>query len=93
METSLNGPGFSITLGNISGIARVMETKTTDIIALLDAPTTAPAWPKNGYAPIKDNSSSKSKAGANGSTSATPFKGPISTLDPYLLLSPIFHTY
>ena len=27
--------------------------KTTDILELLDAPTTAPAWPKNGYGNVE----------------------------------------
>jgi dihydroxyacetone kinase len=49
-ETSLNGPGFSISLGNLSGLARSTGVSSTEIIRLLDAPTNAPAWPKNGYA-------------------------------------------
>lgn len=48
-ETSLNGPGFSVTLGNLTGIATTMEIPVDEIIAMLDAPTTAPAWPKNAY--------------------------------------------
>lgn len=48
-ETSLNGPGFSISLGNLSGLARSTGVSSTEIIRLLDAPTNAPAWPKNGY--------------------------------------------
>jgi dihydroxyacetone kinase len=53
LETSLNAQGFSITLGNMSGMARAMELKDEEIIELLDAPTNAPAWPKNGYAPCE----------------------------------------
>jgi dihydroxyacetone kinase len=49
-EASLNGPGFSISLGNLSGLARSMGVSSTEILRLLDAPTNAPAWPKNGYA-------------------------------------------
>ncbi|KAF2489686.1 dihydroxyacetone kinase [Lophium mytilinum] len=75
METSLNGPGFSITLGNISGIARIMETKTSEIISLLDLPTTAPAWPKNGYAPIKENASLAQNTSGESKTPAA--QGPI----------------
>ncbi|KAI9691432.1 MAG: hypothetical protein M1822_007503 [Bathelium mastoideum] len=48
-ETSLNGPGFSITLGNLSNIARGMDMTSSEVLDLLDAPTSAPAWPKNGY--------------------------------------------
>lgn len=49
-ETSLNGPGFSISLGNLSAISRALNHDVSEFIQLLDAPTTAPAWPKNGYA-------------------------------------------
>jgi dihydroxyacetone kinase len=49
-ETSLNGPGFSISLANLSGLARSTNSSPKEILQLLDAPTDAPAWPKNGYA-------------------------------------------
>ncbi|KAF1970623.1 dihydroxyacetone kinase-like protein [Bimuria novae-zelandiae CBS 107.79] len=52
METSLNGQGFSITLGNMSGMARAMSVSDEEIFSLLDAPTNAPAWPKNNYLPV-----------------------------------------
>jgi dihydroxyacetone kinase len=53
METSLNGQGFSITLGNMSGMAKAMSISDDDVFALLDAPTNAPAWPKNNYVPVE----------------------------------------
>lgn len=53
METSLNGQGFSITLGNMTGMARAMSVSDSDIFDLLDAPTNAPAWPKNNYVAIE----------------------------------------
>ena len=46
MEGSLNGQGFSITLGNMSGMAKGMDLKIEEVIELLDAPTNAPAWPR-----------------------------------------------
>ena len=55
LETSLNGQGFSITLGNMSGMAKGMELTDEEVIELLDAPTNAPAWPKNGYRPTNYN--------------------------------------
>lgn len=64
-ETSLNGQGFSITLGNMSGMAKAMGLQDEEVIALLDAPTNAPAWPKNGYSPItacKESEQLRSKA-------------------------------
>jgi triose/dihydroxyacetone kinase / FAD-AMP lyase (cyclizing) len=54
-ETSLNGPGFSLTLGNVTGMAKTMEVSEEEILELLDAPTTAPAWPKNGYAAVGES--------------------------------------
>lgn len=53
METSLNGQGFSITLGNMSGMAKAMSVSDDEIFSLLDAPTNAPAWPKNNYATVQ----------------------------------------
>ena len=53
LETSLNGQGFSVTLGNMSGMASAMGVSDDEIISLLDAPTNAPAWPKNNYVPVK----------------------------------------
>ncbi|KAF9736491.1 hypothetical protein PMIN06_006584 [Paraphaeosphaeria minitans] len=53
LETSLNGQGFSITLGNMSGMAKAMSVSDEEIFALLDAPTNAPAWPKNNYVPVQ----------------------------------------
>ncbi|KAF2734489.1 dihydroxyacetone kinase-like protein [Polyplosphaeria fusca] len=67
LETSLNGQGFSITLGNMSGMARAMAMQTHEIIALLDAPTNAPAWPKNNYVPVdvsQETASLREKANA-----------------------------
>ncbi|KAJ4984841.1 dihydroxyacetone kinase [Stagonosporopsis vannaccii] len=55
LETSLNGQGFSITLGNMSGMAKGMDLTDEEVIGLLDAPTNAPAWPKNGYRPTNYN--------------------------------------
>ncbi|KAF3914522.1 hypothetical protein AA313_de0208700 [Arthrobotrys entomopaga] len=48
-ETSLNGPGFSVSLFNISGAAREHGVSTEEILRLLDAPTDAPAWPRVNY--------------------------------------------
>lgn len=53
-ETSLNGPGFSISVGNITGLSRSTDHSASRLLELLDAPTNAPAWPKNGYAPVRE---------------------------------------
>lgn len=48
-ETSLNAPGWSISLLNVSGIERNTNTSIQTLLHLLDMETQAPAWPKNGY--------------------------------------------
>ncbi|KAK1978914.1 Dak1 domain-containing protein [Colletotrichum cereale] len=44
-ETSLNAPGFSISLCNISAAARQSNTNGAELLRLLDRPTTAVYWP------------------------------------------------
>lgn len=79
LETSLNGQGFSITLGNMSGMAKAMGLKDEEIIELLDAPTNAPAWPKNNYVPVevsKETEDLRKKAHAADETSNAAHAGP-----------------
>jgi dihydroxyacetone kinase len=80
LETSLNGQGFSITLGNMSGMAKAMGLKDSEVIELLDAPTNAPAWPKNGYKPItinKETEALRNKSNAAASSHSASTKGPV----------------
>ncbi|OAA53315.1 dihydroxyacetone kinase [Cordyceps fumosorosea ARSEF 2679] len=44
-ETSLNAPGFSISLANLSAAARRHGTTASTLLKLLDRPTTAVSWP------------------------------------------------
>lgn len=44
-ESSLNGPGFSITLCNISLAAAACKSTSADLLGLLSDQTAAPAWP------------------------------------------------
>jgi triose/dihydroxyacetone kinase / FAD-AMP lyase (cyclizing) len=44
-ETSLNGPGFSITLCNLTAAAREGKSSFGELEGLLSAETRAPAWP------------------------------------------------
>ncbi|KAI0020719.1 Dak1 domain-containing protein [Xylariomycetidae sp. FL0641] len=44
-ETSLNAPGFSISLCNISKAAAESSTTADELLDLLNAQTSAPAWP------------------------------------------------
>lgn len=55
-ETSLNAPGWSISLLNVSGIERDTKTPVPTILELLDTENDAPGWPKNGYRPLTSES-------------------------------------
>ncbi|KAE8454509.1 hypothetical protein EG329_000132 [Mollisiaceae sp. DMI_Dod_QoI] len=44
-ETSLNGPGFSITLCNLTLAAKESKTSVDELMELLGAETKAPSWP------------------------------------------------
>lgn len=79
LETSLNGQGFSITLGNMSGMAKAMDLQDAEVIELLDAPTNAPAWPKNGYRPVtvsKETEELRNKENAAAADKSSLHKGP-----------------
>ncbi|KAF2646368.1 dihydroxyacetone kinase [Massarina eburnea CBS 473.64] len=80
LETSLNGQGFSITLGNMSGMATSMGVSDAEIIELLDAPTNAPAWPKNNYVPVnasKEMEERRQEAHAKANEGHEDSKGPV----------------
>ena len=53
-ETSLNGPGFSITLCNLTLAAKQSNTSVSELMGLLAAETKAPSWPN-----VLSNSSTK----------------------------------
>lgn len=44
-ETSLNAPGFSISLCNFTAAAKKAKSTVTELLRLLDRPTTAVSWP------------------------------------------------
>ncbi|KAG8157286.1 hypothetical protein KVR01_012994 [Diaporthe batatas] len=44
-ETSLNAPGFSISLCNLSAASRESDTSVDELLELFDSPTTAVGWP------------------------------------------------
>lgn len=79
LETSLNGQGFSITLGNMSGMAKSMGVSDAEVIELLDHPTNAPAWPKNNFVPVqisKETEALREKAHAAAANTDHANKGP-----------------
>lgn len=82
-ETSLNGPGWSISLLNVSGIERDTKRPIDTLLHLLDMDTQAPAWPKNGYKPIQQVKET-AKIAETGAADAHAQRGPsvdASTLD------------
>lgn len=81
-ETSLNAPGWSISLLNVSGIERDTKTSVDTVLHLLDMETRAPAWPKNGYRDIV-KVEDKAKVAEVAAEEGQAQKGP--TVDPKLL--------
>lgn len=71
-ETSLNAPGFSISLCNLSAASRESDISVDELLELFDAPTTAVGWPnltsptkyQNG-ASQKQHSAPKAKINSN----------------------------
>lgn len=74
-ETSLNAPGWSISLLNVSGIERDTMTSIDTLLHLLDMETQAPAWPKNGYRNIVKKID-KAKVAEVAAEEGQPQKGP-----------------
>ncbi|KAF2154582.1 Dak1-domain-containing protein [Myriangium duriaei CBS 260.36] len=69
-ETSLNAPGWSISLLNLSGISNTTSIPVNTLTSLLDSDTTAPCWPRNGYAHSPSSTFNPSAAKASSSTSS-----------------------
>ncbi|KAH7049321.1 dihydroxyacetone kinase-like protein [Macrophomina phaseolina] len=88
-ETSLNGPGFSLTLGNLSNVATSVNRAVSELLRLLDAPTSAPAWPRSGYGqPVnisEEAANRRAKARAEAEKVGQDLKGP--EAPPSLLLA------
>jgi len=78
-ETSLNAPGWSLSLLNVSGIERTTGTSVTDLLKLLDSETNASAWPRNGYREVQDTSEALDRTDS-ARTPQTASQGP--TVDP-----------
>ena len=58
-ETSLNAPGWSISLVNVTGIERDTGISVQAQLELMDTETMAPSWPKTGYRDIKEGKSAE----------------------------------
>ena len=73
-ETSLNAPGWSISLVNATGIERDTGVPVKTQLQLMDTETMAPAWPKTGYRDIKEGKSAETSKVAT--TQAAQREGP-----------------
>jgi dihydroxyacetone kinase len=73
-ETSLNAPGWSISLVNATGIERDTGVPVKTQLHLMDTETMAPAWPKTGYRDIKEGKSAETSKVAT--TEAAQREGP-----------------
>ena len=82
-ETSLNAPGWSISLLNVSGIERETKVSVDTLLHLLDSDTRAPAWPKNGYKDINE----VKQADLESSAAAHDMSGKGPKVDPTMLES------
>lgn len=89
-ETSLNAPGFSISLCNVSAAARQSNSTTVELLQLLDRPTTAVYWP-NTIRPAADarktnGDAANGHSGLNGNANST---SNIVKVDPTVLESSV----
>ncbi|WYZ46273.1 hypothetical protein EsH8_IX_000498 [Colletotrichum jinshuiense] len=89
-ETSLNAPGFSISLCNVSAAARQSNSTTVELLQLLDRPTTAVYWP-NTIRPAADarktnGDATNGHSGLNGNANST---SNIVKVDPTVLESSV----
>ncbi|KAK7204981.1 Dak1 domain-containing protein [Myxozyma melibiosi] len=86
-ESSLNGPGFSATLLNLTKAAAELGVPTAEVIAYLDAPTTAPSFPKPYRASSAASVNGTSNGVAKETTSAAEVDRPDFTADSKLIES------
>ncbi|KAK5168269.1 uncharacterized protein LTR77_006838 [Saxophila tyrrhenica] len=84
-ETSLNAPGWSISLLNVSGIERETQVPVKTLLELLDSDTKAPAWPRNGYEDVEEVK--QKEFGSTAASQSAGGEGP--KVDPSILESAI----
>nr|POF08106.1 dihydroxyacetone kinase 1 [Quercus suber] len=87
-ETSLNAPGWSISLLNVSRIERETGTTVHTLLHLLNADTNAPAWPRNGYKEAVLPQRKTKEADAR-TVEGVQYRGP--QVDPVILESSLRH--
>ncbi|KZL72959.1 dihydroxyacetone kinase [Colletotrichum tofieldiae] len=83
-ETSLNAPGFSVSLYNISAAARQSNTTGAELLQLLDRPTTAVYWP-NTVRPAANEKSNDSTTNGHADGYGNDNKSDLIKVDPALL--------
>ncbi|KAF2147908.1 Dak1-domain-containing protein [Myriangium duriaei CBS 260.36] len=67
-ETSLNAPGFSISLCNLSAASKELDLPVAELLSLLDEPTAAVSWRNTTPCPQKEQQARLTSLNARGST-------------------------
>ncbi|KAK9446375.1 Dak1 domain-containing protein [Limtongia smithiae] len=80
-ETSLNGPGFSVTLTNVTKTAVDSGIEVSDLLGYLDAPTTAPAFPRRYQSTSAEDCYTKRAKSQNGTHARPDFTAPAQLLE------------
>jgi triose/dihydroxyacetone kinase / FAD-AMP lyase (cyclizing) len=70
-ETSLNAPGFSISLCNITKAAQDSNSKVSELLDLLDLKTSAVSWPNTTTTPAVNGTNGLNGSLMTGDTSLT----------------------
>ncbi|ETS84674.1 hypothetical protein PFICI_02699 [Pestalotiopsis fici W106-1] len=84
-ETSLNGPGFSISLCNLSNAAKECSTSVSELLEFLDQKTSCVAWP-NVAIPFKETTASATESAASAAEQKPKFSADTDIkIDPSLL--------
>ncbi|OHX00877.1 dihydroxyacetone kinase [Colletotrichum incanum] len=83
-ETSLNAPGFSVSLFNISAAARQSNTTGAELLQLLDRPTTAAYWP-NTVRPAANEKANAFATNGHADGNGNENKSDLIKVDPALL--------
>ncbi|EXF77757.1 hypothetical protein CFIO01_03078 [Colletotrichum fioriniae PJ7] len=84
-ETSLNAPGFSISLCNISAAARQLKSTADELLQLLDRPTSAVYWPNTVRPVVSEEKTDGLMTNEDSASNSHETKSDLIKVDPKLL--------
>lgn len=84
-ETSLNAPGFSISLCNISAAARQLKSTADELLHLLDRPTSAVYWPNTVRPVVSEEKTDGLMTNEDSASNSHETKSDLIKVDPKLL--------